>query len=158
MDTLRESARPATALLSRHADVAFGTDADAVTATERILFDGRLGSQRVRVWLERRGGGIGMLSHDIGPALDRTFGKDEIETFLEIEHRYVPELTAALRAEHPDSDVPGDACELLADRFRDDSAPRATSESGWPSTVFRTGSRSSEETRRQLISPTRLTG
>ena len=53
--------------------------------TQRLLFDGRLGSQRVRVRLERSGGAIRLCSHDIGPALEHAFDTDEIETRLEVD-------------------------------------------------------------------------
>lgn len=106
---------------SRHAVVAFGTDADAVIGTERLLFDGRLGTQRVRVWLEPWAGGIRLLSHDIGPALERVFGTDEIETFLEVDALHMPNLVAALRAERTDADAPMDAIELLTAKFAGDS-------------------------------------
>ena len=106
---------------SRHAVVTNGTDADAVIGTERLLFEGHLGTQWVRVWLEPWGGGIRLLSHDIGPGLERFFGKDEIETFLEVDAAHVANLIAALRAERTDADPPLDAIELLAARYRGDS-------------------------------------
>src|SRR5687768_1163712 len=61
---------------SRHAVVTNGTDADAVIETERVLFQGRIGTQWVRVWLEPWAGSLRMLSHEIGPALERFFGRD----------------------------------------------------------------------------------
>ena len=88
--------------------------------TERVLFDGRLGSQRVRVWLEYRAGSIALASHHMGPGLEPAFGKDEIETFLEVEAAHLPNLTAALRAERTDPHAM-DAIELLAARYRGDS-------------------------------------
>ena len=90
--------------------------------TERVLFDGRLGTQQVRVWFEYRAGSIVLASHDIGPGPERFFGKDEIETYLEIDAVHLPNLTAALRAERTDPDAPMDAIELLAARYRGDSA------------------------------------
>ena len=89
--------------------------------TERLLFDGRLGPQRVRVWLEPWAGGIRLLSHDIGPALERVYGKEEIETFLELDAVHVPHLVAALRAERTDDDAPMDAIRLLTAKFTGDS-------------------------------------
>ncbi len=105
----------------RHAAVATRTDADAVIETERVLFDGRIGTQRVRVWLEPWAGGIRLLSHDIGPALERVFGKDEIETFLEVDALHMPNMVAALRAQWTDADAPMDAMELLLAKYRGDS-------------------------------------
>ncbi len=105
----------------RHAAVATRTDADAVIETERILFDDRIGTQRVRVWLEPWAGGIRLLSHDIGPALERVFGKDEIETFLEVDAVHMPNLVAGLHAEWTDADAPMDAIELLLAKYRGDS-------------------------------------
>ena len=89
--------------------------------TERVLFEGRTGGQRVRVWLEYRTGSLMLASHDIGPGLERFFGKDEIETYLEVEAVHLPNLTAALSAERTDPDAPMDAIELLAARYRGDS-------------------------------------
>ena len=90
--------------------------------TQRVLFAGRLGNQRVRVWLEPHAGAIRMLSHDIGSGLELAFGKDEIETFLEIEAAHVPNLAAALRAERSEPiAAPKDAIELLVDKYRGDS-------------------------------------
>ena len=86
-------------------------------ATEEIvLFAGRIDTQRVRVWLERSAdGGITLLSHDIGPGLERFFGDDEIETFLEIDADQLPALAAAL------GDASADPMSLLATRYHDDS-------------------------------------
>ena len=83
---------------------------------EVVLFDGRLGTQQVRVWLESRGGGILLLSHDMGPALERAFGSDEIETFLEIDATHLPALAAALGGGS------ADPIQLIAERYRGDSA------------------------------------
>lgn len=88
---------------------------------EIMLFDGRLGTQRVRVWLERRAGGLALLSHDIGPGLEHAFGTDDLETFLEVDAVHVPSLTAALRADWTDATAPMDPIELLAARYRGDS-------------------------------------
>lgn len=111
----------AAAQMLRRAVVAFETDADAVIGTERLLFQGRLGTQRVRVWLEPWAGGIRLLSHDIGPALEPVFGKDEIETFLPVDAVHMPNLVAALRAERTDDDAPMDAVELLTAKFAGDT-------------------------------------
>ena len=83
---------------------------------EIVLFDGRLGTQSVRVWLESRGGGIALLSHDIGPGLEHAFGTDDLETFLEIDATELRSLAAAL------SDATGDPMQLLAERYQGDSA------------------------------------
>ena len=88
---------------------------------ERVLFDGRLGTQRVRVWLEPSAGDIRLLSHEIGPGLERFFGTDEMATFLEIDAIHVPNLVAALRAERTDADPRMDAIELLAAKYAGDS-------------------------------------
>jgi hypothetical protein len=92
-----------------------------VIDTERVLFEGRLGTQWVRVWLEYRAGSIVLASHELGPGLEQFFGKDEIETYLEVDAVHLPNLTAALRAERTDPDAPMDAIELLAARSRGDS-------------------------------------
>jgi hypothetical protein len=80
------------------------------------LFDGRLGTQSVRVWIERRGRGIAVLSHDIGPGLDPVFGTDDIETFLEISGDHLDQVATAL------GDPTGDPMKILIARFTGDSA------------------------------------
>ena len=89
--------------------------------TERVLFEDRLGSHRVRIWLEPSAGDIRLLSHEIGAGLERFFGRDEIETFFKVDAVHVPKLIAAMRAERTDEDPPLDAIELLAARYRGDS-------------------------------------
>lgn len=91
--------------------------------TERILYGGTMGTQRVRVWLEPRGGGIGLFSHDIGSGLESAFGKSEIETFLEVDAQHMPHLTAALRAERPGGSADArTAMDLLAEKYRGNAA------------------------------------
>ena len=92
-----------------------------MTDGERVLFSGRLRTQSVRVWLERRGSGIGLLSHDIGPGLEDAFGSDEIETFLIVEERELGRLTEALLAGRTDPDAPTDVLDLLADKYAGNS-------------------------------------
>ncbi len=82
---------------------------------EIVLFGGQLGTQSVRVWLERRGDGIVLMSHDIGSGLESPFGSSEIETFLEIAAADLPSLAAAL------GDATGEPMELLAERYQGDS-------------------------------------
>lgn len=86
-------------------------------ATEKIvLFDERIDTQRVHVWLERApDGGITLFSHDMGPKLERFFGDDEIETFLVIDATHLPALATAL------GDPAADPMALLATRYHDDS-------------------------------------
>ncbi len=105
------------------------TDTHAVTVTERVLFEERLGTQWVRVWLDASGGGIAMRSHDIGPDLERFFGTDDVETHLEIDAEHLPALTAALRADRIATAAQATGLDLLADRYDGNSG--ATS-------VFRT--------------------
>jgi hypothetical protein len=90
--------------------------------TERILYGGTTGTQRVRVWLEPRGGGIGLFSHDIGSGLESAFGKSEIETFLEVDAQHMPNLTAALRAERPGSADASTAMDMLTEKYRGNAA------------------------------------
>lgn len=82
---------------------------------EVVLFDGRLGTESVRIWLERHAGGITLLSHDIGPGLQRHFGSDDLETFLEIDAVDLSLLATAL------GDATGEPMELLAERYQGDS-------------------------------------
>lgn len=90
-------------------------------ASERVLFDGSVGREHVRVWLDAPGSGIRLLSHDIGPGLEHAFGKDELETFLEIDGAHLAAVTAALRAERTEPDPPTDVLDLLADKYGGDS-------------------------------------
>ena len=82
---------------------------------EIVLFGGSLGTQSVRVWLERRDGGIALMSHDIGSGLESPFGSSEIETFLRIGDADLPALAAAL------GEPSGDPMEVLAERYRGNS-------------------------------------
>jgi len=82
---------------------------------EIVLFGGQLGTQSVRVWLERRAGGIALLSHDMGSGLEAAFGTDEIETFLEVDAADLPALAVAL------GHAGADPLPLLAARHRGDS-------------------------------------
>ena len=89
--------------------------------TQRVIFEGRIGSQWLRVWLENRAGSIVLASHDMGPGLDPVFGTDEIETYLEIDPVHVPNLTALLRGDGTDANAPMDVLGMLAARYRGDS-------------------------------------
>src|SRR5687768_7863619 len=90
--------------------------------TERILYEGTTGTQRVRVWLEPRGGGIGLFGHDMGSGLEPAFGKSEIETFLEVDAQHMVNLTVALRAERPGSPDGSSAMDLLSEKYRGNAA------------------------------------
>jgi hypothetical protein len=52
---------------------------------------------------------------DVGPKLERAFGDDEIETYLEIDAADLPALSAAL------GEATADPMTLLAERYRDDT-------------------------------------
>lgn len=82
------------------------------------LFNGHLGTQRVRVWLERRPGGIALLSSDNGPALEHAFGTDWIETCLQVDAEQLPQLATALGTD-PSTEA---VLRALADRYHGDSA------------------------------------
>jgi hypothetical protein len=64
-----------------------------------VLFKGRLDTQDVMVWLTDGQNGICLMSHDMGPMLERFFGEDEIETFLLIANDTRPALASALGVE-----------------------------------------------------------
>ena len=85
---------------------------------EIVLFSGRLGTQTVRVWLEPNGSGVSLLSHDIGPALEASFGAEDIETFLTIRGENLPRLADLLGCA---ATVDG-VTRALCDRFAGDSA------------------------------------
>lgn len=87
-----------------------------MTTEEIVLFGGQLDTQSVLVWLERRpGGGIGLLSHDMGSGLESPFGSSEIETFLEIDPEQLAALATAL------GDATADPMTLVAARYDGDS-------------------------------------
>ena len=93
--------------------------------SERILFQGRIGGQRLRVWATDAGGGLRILTHEMGPALESAFGKDEIETFLEIDAADTATLVAAVRGELTKPPASSDAIDVIAARYTND--PAATS-------------------------------
>ena len=83
-----------------------------------MLFDGRIGSQSLHVWLEWRGGDLLLCSQEFGPALVPHFGEDEIETFLTVEAAQLPELARALGCQPTQGSIQA----ALMDRFQGDSA------------------------------------
>lgn len=91
---------------------------------EVVLFDAKLGTQQVRVWIEADGAGLRLMSHDIGPALERSFGKSELAAFLEVDAAQLPAVRAALLTERTDPAAPGvevDVPQLLLAKYRGDS-------------------------------------
>jgi hypothetical protein len=118
-------------VVDRHAQIVGGPrDSSGVApmTPRATLFDGRLGSQRVIVWLDDSGeGGIQLGSHDIGRGLEAAFGRDEIETYLTlgavdvgiVVQRLATELGADV--ESFGTDVAA-AVSLLARRYSGDSA------------------------------------
>jgi hypothetical protein len=93
-----------------------------MTVEQRVLFDGRVGEDWSRVWLQPYETGIGLLTHDGGPGVERHFGTDDIETWLVIDGAEIPALAAALRAEQPEADASAVVIDLLAARYGGDSA------------------------------------
>lgn len=95
---------------------------------EHILFEGHEGSEWVRVWMAVDAGGIAIRSHDIGPGVERNFGREDLETILVIGAAELPALFSALREGHGKADVaPGgsvqeSAMRLIADRYAGNSA------------------------------------
>jgi hypothetical protein len=100
-----------------------------VIATDLVLFDGRIGSQRLYVCVDWQGTSLGLMTHEMGPALENAFGKDEIETWLLVEPSHLHRLTDALRAEATHASADPGPLRLVVDRFGGD--PSAT-------TAFRT--------------------
>lgn len=88
---------------------------------EVVLFDAKLGTQHVRVWIEADGSGLRIMSHDIGPALVPSFGKGELAVFLEVDAAQLPAVRAALLAERTDPAAPEDEVQLLLEKYRGDS-------------------------------------
>ncbi len=95
---------------------------------EVLVFEGREGGDWVRVWLEPDADGIAMKTHEIGSGIERNFGKEDLETILVVEFRYLPTLVEALQAGHqaekvgPDTSVQASALHLLASRYAGNSA------------------------------------
>ena len=57
----------------------------AILSDRITLFDGTIDRQRLWVWVETWGADIiRVCTHEIGPALETSFGKDEIETYLTV--------------------------------------------------------------------------
>jgi hypothetical protein len=69
--------------------------------SDRItLFDGTLERQRLWVWVEAWGAGsVRVCTHEIGPALEQSFGKGEIETYLTIDADDLERMVQLLAAE-----------------------------------------------------------
>ena len=93
---------------------------------------GQLGTQTVRVWLEADSRGVSVLSHDIGPALESWFGKDDIETSLTVRNDHLPNLATVLGCGSSRNDV----TQAIAVRYRGESAAttylRSLDEKGIP--------------------------
>lgn len=89
---------------------------------EVVLFDAKLGTQQVRVWIEADESGVKVVSHDMGPGLVQTFGKTELAAFLEVDADQLPAIRAALLAERTDTTAPeADIPQLLLEKYRGDS-------------------------------------
>jgi hypothetical protein len=87
-----------------------------------VLFEAKLGTQQVRVWIESDSSGIKIVSHDIGPALESTFGKSEVAAFLEVDAADVPAVRIALQQERmSDQTWTDDEIQLLLEKYRGDS-------------------------------------
>ena len=91
-----------------------------------VLFEAKLGTQQVRVWIEAGEAGLKLMSHDIGPALLASFGKSELAVFLEVDAEQLPTIRAALLAERTDPAAPAptgedDVPQLLLEKYRGDS-------------------------------------
>jgi hypothetical protein len=92
-----------------------------------VLFEAKLGTQQVRVWIEADEAGLKLMSHDVGPALQASFGKSELAVFLEVDAEQLPAVRAALLAERTDPAGPAapggedDVPQLLLEKYRGDS-------------------------------------
>ena len=93
-----------------------------------VLFDAQLGTQHVRVWIESDDAGLKLMSHDTGPGLMASFGKNEVAVFLEVDAEQLPAIRSALLAERTDPTAgadgpPGsdDVAQLLLEKYRGDS-------------------------------------
>jgi hypothetical protein len=70
-----------------------------VSSSEITLFDGRVGEDVARVWLELHGGGLTLRTHEWGTGIERNFGFDTIETWLTIDGSALTRLASAVREE-----------------------------------------------------------
>ena len=94
---------------------------------EVVLFEANLGAQHVRVWIEADDAGLRIVSHEVGPELEKTFGKSDVAAFLEVDAADVPAIRAALQAERT-SDQPftDDEVQMLLEKYRGDSTASGT--------------------------------
>jgi len=83
-----------------------------------VLFDGRIGTQSVHVWLEWRAGDLLMSSQELGPALEPYFGENESEVFLTVEAAQLPQLARALGCRPTKRSIKA----AVVDRYHGDSA------------------------------------
>lgn len=83
-----------------------------------VLFDGRVGSQWMHIWLEWRGGDVVLSSQELGPALVPYFGEEEIEVFLTVEAAHLPQLARALGCQPTSGSIEA----ALVDRYHGDSS------------------------------------
>lgn len=94
---------------------------------EVVLFDAKQGTQQVRVWIEVDDSGIKIVSHDVGPALVKTFGKADVAAFLEVAAADVPAVRVALQGERmSDQQFTDDEVQLLLEKYRGDSTATGT--------------------------------
>ena len=83
-----------------------------------VLFDGRIGTQSVHVWLEWRDGDLLLGSQELGPALEPYFGESEIETFLTVKAAQLPKLARALGCRPTKRSIEA----AMVERYRGDSS------------------------------------
>jgi hypothetical protein len=94
---------------------------------EVVLFDAQQGTQQVRVWIEADDSGIKIVSHDVGPALVKTFGKSDVAAFLEVDAADIPAVRIALQGERmSDQTWSEDEVQLLLEKYRGDSTATGT--------------------------------
>ncbi len=93
-------------------------------ATDLVIFDGRIGTQRLSAWVDWHETSLALMTHEMGPALEHAFGRDEIETWLLVDASHMDRLTDALRADATDAPADVGPLRLVVDRYRGD--PGAT--------------------------------
>jgi len=93
-----------------------------VIETKWLLFDGPAGEDMAEVWLEPIATGAVIRTQSWGPAVERHFGFDTIETSLTLDVTALATLAYALVMDRPDIDPTMPPIETLAAAYRGDSA------------------------------------
>ena len=96
-----------------------------MSSSEITVFDGRVGGDIAKVWLEVHGGGLMLRTQEWGTGIERNFGFDAIETWLAISEAASTKLAAAVRDEVKGAGQTLSPAEVIASWLAGDSAATA---------------------------------